>query len=117
MWPRAAELLLAAWLAASPWLLPVPAEDANFLRVNSLACAALIALAAMLSFRTTWGKAHLASLALALWLIAVAFRQPDPPPAAAYQNYVITGLTLLLFAVLPSRAGEPPSGWREHFQK
>lgn len=117
MWPRIAELLLAAWLAASPWVIPAPAGDEASIRAHAIACAAAIALFALLSFRPAWEKAHLLSLAPALWLIGVAFLQPDPPPAAAYQNFVVTSLTLLLFAILPSRASQSPRAWREFWQE
>jgi hypothetical protein len=113
MWPRVAELLIAAWLAASPYLLPAPARSEFFLHINAIVCAALIAVFALLSFRAGWGKAHLLSLAVALWLIGVAFSAPNPPPPAPYQNFVVVGLLLLLFGVLPSRASEPPRAWRE----
>lgn len=117
MWPRVVELLIAAWLATSPWIIPSPAGSANSVRLNALICAGLIALFALLSFRPAWEKAHLLSLAIALWLIGIAFLQPNPPPPAAYQNFVVTGLTLLLFAVLPSQCADPPREWREFWRK
>lgn len=54
--------------------------------------------------------------ALALWIIGVAFAAPNPPPPAMYQNFVVVGLLLLMIAVLPSRASEPPRGWREFYR-
>lgn len=117
MWPRVVELLIAAWLAASPWIIPSPAGSGNSVRLNALICAALIALFALISFREAWEKAHLFSLTVAAWLIAIAFFQPDPPPPAVYQNFVVTGLTLLFFAVLPSHASDPPRAWREFRRK
>jgi hypothetical protein len=116
MWPRIVELLLSAWLATSPWIISAPADGGNFLHWNALICAALIALFALLSFRSAWNKMHLLSLGVALWLIGVAFLQPNPPPPAAYQNFVVTGLTLLLFAVVPSRASELSQAWREFYR-
>lgn len=113
MWPRVAELLIAAWLAFSPWILATPAGAEFFLRANALVCAAFIALFALFSFRAALEKAHLLSIAVALWIIGVAFAAPNPPPPAIYQNFVVVGLFLLLLAVLPSRASEPPRGWRE----
>lgn len=113
MWPRVAELLIAAWLASSPWILAAPAGAEFFLRANALGCAALIALFALLSFRAALEKAHLLSIAVALWIIGVAFAAPNPPPPAMYQNFVVVGLLLLLIAVLPSRASEPPKAWRD----
>lgn len=117
MWPRVVELLIAVWLAASPWVLPMPAGAESSLRANALACAALTALFALLSFRATLEKAHLLSLAVAAWLIGIAFAAPNPPPPAMYQNFVVVGLLILLVAVLPSRASEPPRAWREFYQK
>jgi hypothetical protein len=113
MWPRIAELLISAWLAASPWIIPTAAGAENFVRLNALAAAALIALFALFSFRASLEKAHLLSLAVAAWLVGVAFFQPNPPPPAPFQNFVVTGLLLLLFAILPTRASEPPRAWRE----
>ena len=116
MWPRLAELLIAVWLAASPWLLPMPGGAGAFLRANALVCAGLVALFALLSFRRALAKAHLLSLGVAVWLAAVAIAAPDPPPPAAYQNCMVVGLLLLLFAVVPSRASEAPSGWQEFYR-
>jgi hypothetical protein len=116
MWPRVVELLIAAWLASSPWLLAAPADAEFFLRANALICATLIALFALLSFRAALEKAHLLTVAVALWIIGVAFAAPNPPPPAPYQNFVVVGLLLLLIAVLPSRASEPPKAWRDFYR-
>jgi hypothetical protein len=59
---------------------------------------------------------HLMHLVIALWLIAFAFARPSPPPAP-YQNYVVIGLLLTLLAVIPTRASEPPSAWREFYDQ
>jgi peptidoglycan/LPS O-acetylase OafA/YrhL len=116
MWPRVVELLIAAWLASSPWIFAAPAASEFFLRANALVCAALIALFALLSFRAAWEKAHLLTIAVAFWIIGVAFAAPNPPPPALYQNFVVVVLLLLLIAVLPSRASEPPRAWREFYR-
>ncbi len=73
--------------------------------MNALVCAALVALFALLSFRTAWEKAHLLSSVVALWLISVAFAVPQPPPPpASYQNFIVVGLTLLLVRVYGFRS-------------
>ena len=116
MWPRVTEILIAVWLASSPWILAAPAESEFFLRVNALISAALIAFFALLSFRAASEKAHLLTIAVALWIIGVAFAAPNPPPPAMYQNFVVVGLLLLMIAVLPSRASEPPKAWRDFYR-
>ena len=116
MWPRVVELLIAAWLASSPWIFAAPAGFEFFLRANALVCATLIALFALLSFRAALEKTHLLSIAVALWIIGVAFAAPNPPPPAPYQNLVVVGLLLLMIAVLPSRASEPPKAWRDFYR-
>jgi hypothetical protein len=117
VWPRVVELLIALWLAVSAWVLPMPMGAEFFLRVNALVSAALIALFALLSFRAALEKAHLLSMAVAAWLIGIAFAAPNPPPPAMYQNFVVVGLLLLLVTILPSRASESPRGWREFYEK
>jgi peptidoglycan/LPS O-acetylase OafA/YrhL len=116
MWPRVTEILIAAWLASSPWIFAAPAGSEFFLRANALVCAAFIALFALLSFRAASGRTHLLTIAVALWMIGVAFAAPNPPPPAPYQNLVVVGLLLLLIAVLPSRASEPPKAWRDFYR-
>jgi hypothetical protein len=116
MWPRVTEILIAAWLAAGPWIFGSPTESEFFLKVNALVSAALIVLFALLSFRAATEKAHLLSVVVALWIIGVAFAAPNPPPPAPYQNFVVVGLLLLLVAILPSRASEPPKAWRDFYR-
>jgi hypothetical protein len=116
MWPRVVELLIAAWLASSPWIFAAPTKSEFFLGANALVSAAFIALFALLSFRTATEKAHLCSIAVALWIIGLAFAAPNPPPPAPYQNFVVVGLLLLMIAVLPSRVSEPPKAWRDFYR-
>jgi hypothetical protein len=110
MWPRVCEITLACWLivgrivlgqADDPLLL---AEDATY--------GVLVAVLALMSFVPRLRRAHLGILVVASWMLVRGyFLSPTPPPAWA-QNHLLVGLTLLMFAILPSESSEPPVPWR-----
>jgi len=107
MWARYIELILAAWLLASPWLF-----GGEF--ATSLACGIVTLVLAGLSFRTRWRRMHLGLLGVAAWLIAggwLATRAADGAPPSA-QNEILVGLVLATFAIVPSDALRPPATWR-----
>lgn len=112
MWPRVSEILIGCWLAASPWIFGY-GSSSNGPVLTTFACAALTVLLAAASYFPRMERAHLGEIPVAAWLIAVAFLQADPPPAPSYQNFVCVGLLMLLFAIIPSRASQPPRAWRE----
>ena len=116
MWGRISEIVIACWLALSPFLLEKE-ETRNLHWMHAWVCAIFIAGFALLSFWRRFEKAHLCSLAAAAWLIAVAFAQPNPPPPLIYQNYAVVGSLLMMFAIVPSRASEPPRRWREFYEQ
>jgi hypothetical protein len=114
MWARVIEILMAAWLAASP-LIFRHSPDARLLWVTDLSCALGVAIFSILSFRPELSKLHLLNLAAACWLLGVgAFAAPSPPPPAL-QNEVMIGLLLLMFAIVPSHASDPPRSWLEFY--
>ena len=106
--------MLAVWLTISPFIFRYGAED-RFLWFNDYICALLIVLFALLSHMVRFEKMHLLTLAVAGWLIAVAYAQGNPPPPAPYQNYMVIGLLLIIFSILPSHANEPPRKWKEYY--
>ncbi|MDX1647252.1 MAG: hypothetical protein R3304_08910 [Longimicrobiales bacterium] len=110
MWPRIAELTIAAWLAASAFVFGLP-ESADT-SVVPLAAAGLVVVAFAASRR--WRLAHLLTLVVALALIGWGWaRFPRPGPAAA-QNAILCGLILGLLAIVPNQAMKPPLPWRPH---
>ncbi len=111
MWARVVEIMLAVWLALSPFVFHF-SPDATLLWVNDFSCAALIALLGFLSLAKPLRHVHLLSLAVGTWLIAFAYSAGLPPPAWA-QNDIIVGLLVVMFAIIPSDATEPPPSWRE----
>ncbi|HRX85812.1 MAG TPA: hypothetical protein P5572_12405 [Phycisphaerae bacterium] len=115
MWPRVLEFVLACWLAISPFVFRSGAE-VSWLWTNDLVCAFAVAAAALLSLHHRLHRTHLANLAVALWLIGLAFARTSPPPAA-YQNDLVVGLLLILFTIIPSRAAHPPRAWQRFFEQ
>ncbi len=114
MWARVVEFMLACWLALSPFIFRhEPGE--TLLWANDFACAVVIGTLALLSFWRRARAAHLGHIAVAFWLIALAWFAGGRPPAPAHQNYVVFALLLLLIAVVPSRASVPTEEWREFY--
>jgi hypothetical protein len=112
MWARVAEVLLACWLGLSPWIFRYPADD-RFLWVTSFASAVCILFFSLLSYSPQRENAHLLNLVVAAGLIGTGFLGYRSPPPPAVQNFVTVGLLLLMFAIVPSRASQPPRSWQE----
>jgi hypothetical protein len=55
---------------------------------------------------------HFFTALLALWLIGVGYLAASRPGPPGAQNEIITGLLLLMFAVIPNEADLPPEPWR-----
>lgn len=112
MWARAAEVMLGCWLATAPFIFHPSAEQPAFWW-NDFLCAVLIVALGLLSFWTKTRWAHLVQIPVGFWLLGWAFywgfgQEPVPPPM---QNDAMTGLLLLMIAILPSHATRPPAGW------
>lgn len=119
MWPRAVELMIAMWLLMSPYIFGHD-PAAKGLWVSDFACAAVIFTASSLSFWKTQPKlrwAYLTNIAVSLWLIAFGYLAGGYPTAPGYTNELIVGLVLLLFAIVPNEADQPPRSWREFYAR
>jgi hypothetical protein len=115
MWPRLAELAIAAWLAASPFVFSRGEVSAAGAMpwLSDMVCAALIASCALLSFTRPLAWLHLAELAVAAWLLGYGFLA-SPEPLPALQNDILVAMVLPMFAIIPNRAMLPPRSWREY---
>jgi hypothetical protein len=111
MWARVLELLLAAWLALSPFVLRHPRARAG-LWADDLACAALVGVLAACSFVPALRRAHLGSLAVAAWLAAWGWWNTRDGADPFAQNWIVCGLLLGMLAIVPSDALRPPPRWR-----
>jgi hypothetical protein len=116
MWPRAVEAMLGLWLVLSPFLFGHLEAHPELARSDFAAGGAVFVLACLSAFRRL-RRAHLGNLLVGAWLSGygyLAFPHPAPPGA---QNELLVGLTLLLFAIAPSRANEPPVAWRRFLEE
>lgn len=112
MWARVVEVMLACWLAVSPFIFRHGAEDV-LPWVVDYAAAVIIGTASLLSFHPRFRRAHLVTWGIGFVLAGVAFFVAEAPLAAGYQNHLVVGLLLLMFGIVPSRASEPPPRWAE----
>jgi CBS domain containing-hemolysin-like protein len=110
MWSRVIEFMLACWLAASPFIFR-HGEDATVLWISDFACASAIALFALISYWQPARHAHLLIIPVALWMIGFGRFGEAAPLSAGLQNNIAVGLTLLMFAIIPNHAFQPPQVW------
>ena len=115
MWARVVEIMLACWLAISPFVFRHD-PDARGLWWNDLVCGFVILLCALLAYRAALGKIHLINGGIGLWLVGSAFLTGITPPSPAIQNHVVVGLLLMMLAIIPSRAAMPPRSWRQFYE-
>ena len=109
-WPRYCELLLAAWLVVSGWIVQHP-EPLRY-QLITIAAALAVVILDVLSITLYRRYAHLLILLLAAALVGVGFF--DAAPASqGVQNLIVVGLLLAMFAILPTEALLPPPSWRD----
>lgn len=116
MWARMIEFALGLWLSVSPYVFGY-AYDAALQWVNDYACATLIAVLSLASYKRSLSRLHLLNVVIAVWLIGVGFFAHATPPPPAFQNYVCIGLLLGMFAIIPSRCDIPPRRWRAYYRE
>ena len=109
MWARICELILGIWLAASYWIFSM--DDWGV-----LASALSVLLFAALSFCDKLNKIHLLEALPASWLLYIAYSYPVPWLPFGLQNLILTAFSLLMFAIIPSRASDHPSPWKKFLQ-
>lgn len=111
MWARTAELMIGVWLILSPFIFRGTPSVERFLWID-IAAGSAVVLFALLSF---WRPAEWAHLLTALVAIAVGlfayfgWERPGPPAA---QNEITVAYILLLLAIVPNEASQPPKPWR-----
>ncbi|MCO8122656.1 hypothetical protein NHH03_12990 [Stieleria sp. TO1_6] len=109
MWGRVVEIMTAVWLAASPFIFF--AHSNTSLMWADLSIALLICVLSGLSYWHPTRHAHLLILLVSLGLI-VWGRFAVTPPTPMHQNHIVVGLFLLMIALIPNDASQPPKAWQ-----
>jgi len=113
MWPRVVVVMLACWLAASPFIFGHLPHDRVSMLID-FGSAVALATFALLSFWPPTERAHVFNLPVGGGLILAGFlRSSATSVPAAAQNHIMLGLLVLMLAILPSRSNLPPRRWRE----
>jgi hypothetical protein len=111
MWSRVVEIMLGCWLLISPFVFGHPDDRIGWWITDFSAGLAVIVFGCLSYWRPA-RFAHLLTAVTGALLIAAAYRfYGDAPPAA--QNEALTGLLLMMFAVIPNEAASPPQAWRD----
>ena len=114
MWARHMELSLGLWLALSPMIFS-HAEDRVWMWLHDFGVALVIVVLSLLAHWPPLRRAHLALLAVSAWLVGAGWwlsRGAGIHPDPAYQNWILVGLLLAMFAIVPGEASRPPQKWR-----
>jgi len=107
MWARNLEFAVACWLGMSPFLFSYP-EGETRLFVHDFACALAIACLSVACYAPRLHRAHLGTLAIALWLTGFAWVASRTGATPITQNHFLSGLVLAMLAIVPSNALAPP---------
>lgn len=110
MWARMWETILGVWLMAGHWVLP-EGGGPGWLVINDAVCGALCIAVAGVSCLVSRRPVNLLQIPIGLWVGAAAYLSSPTPATAVAQSDLLTAFFLLNFAIIPTRASEPPVGW------
>lgn len=116
MWARTVEAVLGCWLAISPFIFRHAPGD-TYLWAHDFTLATVVFVFAVLSWWPPTRHAHVLNVVAAVWLVGGAYFLAPVPPPGAYQNHVMVGLTLLIFAIVPNDAAMPSRAWLDHYER
>lgn len=109
MWGRVVEIMTAVWLAVSPFVFRVQ-SDTTILWTDQIIALSICVLSGLSYWRPT-RHAHILILLIAVSLIAWG-RLAGTPPPLIHQNHIFVGLFLLMIAIIPNHASDPPPVWQ-----
>jgi len=114
MWARAMEVALAIWLVLSPLVFRV-AEPTAYDWGHDILAGAFIAAFALASFAERFRYAYLLNLAVGAWLILAGYIAGwmAETPSPLHLNRLSIGVILMMFAIVPRQASQPPRSWRQ----
>jgi hypothetical protein len=104
--------MLGLWLLVSPFIF-AHASAQTSLWVNDLMAGGALMVLSLASFWQPTAWAHLLIIPLGGWLVLFGRLAHSSPLPAAFQNEIVIGLLVTMFAFVPNEASEPPSVWRD----
>lgn len=116
MWPRTAEVMLALWLATTPFVFRFENAPPLWWAI-AFGAAVLVLMFSLLSFWPPARRAYLGSLAVGVGLAAFGYFAGGRPNPPALQSFLITGLLLIMLGVIPSDTARPPPAWQRFYEK
>lgn len=111
MWGRVVEIMTGVWLLLSPFIFGVQRDPA--ILWGDIGTAILIWILAGASYWPPLRHSHWFILLVAAGLIVVGRFSSAMPASPAQQNHIFVGLFLLMIAIIPNEASQPPIQWRE----
>lgn len=115
MWARIVECMLGIWLLLSPFIFQ-HSRAATAQWTNDLAAGLMLIVLSLASYWKPTAWAHWLLLPMGGWLVGFGRLWSEPPIGPGFQNNILLGLVLLMFAVVPNEAAEPPVAWRRHLE-
>jgi hypothetical protein len=103
--------MLGVWMLISPFVFQHPASETN-LWANDFVSAGVLILCSLASYWRPFGWAHGLLFPYGAWLICFGRMSQAPPLPGGRQNQVIVGLLLMMFAIIPNHASQPPIDWQ-----
>ena len=110
MWPRVVELMLGVWLLIAPFVFGFVLG--GFQSMQAWICGFVVIIASCLSYWPPTRHARAATALTGLWLTGSSYAVGAFPAPPDVQNGLLTGLLLVMFAIIPNEASEPPRPWR-----
>ena len=107
-------MLFAVWLLISRFIFSYGELSLN---ISDFLIPALILIFACLSFIDKLNKMHVLQVFPAFWLLAISFTYPTPWLPFGLQNHILSALFLFMFAIIPSRAFDPPRPWKRFLKE
>ena len=116
MWARHCEVFLGLWLAISWLLFSYPSNMLSLVYFDWIICT----LICIFSLSCYWERLkyfNLMNVIVGCTLIGFVFTSSEDTSLPPYQNYMVVGLLLLMFAIIPTHSSQPPSEWLKFFKE
>ncbi len=113
MWARIVECMLGIWMLISPFIFRHPTSATAMWACDWIAGACLIVFSlASYWAPTRWG--HWWLLLVGTAMLAFGRASASPPLHPGLQNDIFVGICVILIALVPNCASQPPQQWREY---